>query len=73
MQTASPISFTFTRDGSAGPEEVNVVEVSAVAALIGEYDAALAIPFSEPELRAAALEYARANAALRLAQWSVVE
>lgn len=67
MQTASPI--TVIRDCPAGPERVALVELSAVEALIREYNSALAIPLDQPIWRSAALDYAKANAALRLAQW----
>jgi hypothetical protein len=64
MRIASPI--TVTRDCLTGTEQVTLVDLRDVAALIGHYNAALDAP---AHLKAPATNFARSLAALRLAEW----
>lgn len=64
MRIASPI--TVTRDCPTGTEQVTLVDLRDVAALIGHYNAALDAP---AYLQQPAINFARSMAALRLAEW----
>ncbi|KPH68618.1 hypothetical protein [Novosphingobium sp. ST904] len=64
MPIASPI--TITRDCPRGTEQVTLVDLRAVEALIGTFTSALDAP---PHLQPTAINYARALAELRLLEW----
>lgn len=64
MRIASPI--TVTRDCPSGTEQVTLVDLRDVLALIGHYNAALVAP---PHLKEPASNFARSLAALQLAEW----
>ncbi|WP_285020272.1 hypothetical protein [Novosphingobium sp. fls2-241-R2A-195] len=64
MPIASPI--TIIRDAPRGPEQVTLVDLRAVEALISNYNSAIDAP---PHLQAASFNLARALAEVRLIEW----
>lgn len=68
MRTASPI--TITRAAPLGAEQVTLVDVRAVVALIDNFNCALDAP---PHLQPAAINLARAFAEMRFVEWGVAK